>query len=415
MKQLLKSAYIWNQTSKEFSKEPQDILIENGFIKAIEKKISDAEAKEINYPNLHVSPAWFDPFVSFGEPGFEERETLSNGSLSALKSGFSGIGLCPNTNPVLSHKSDIDFIKRFETDLEISPIGALTKNFEGNELTDLFDISRAGAVAFYDFKKSVPNANVLKVALQYVKAFEGLIISFPEDKSLTGKAQVHEDDVTIHLGMKSSSAISETIQIERDLKLLEYTNSKLHIPYISTADSVEIIKKAKKKNPNLSCSTSINNLFFDTKNLKDFDQKYKVKPPLRNAKDREVLVQAVKEGIIDYVTSDHQPINIEIKDLEFENAAYGSIGLESFYPALNTLFGKEKAIDILIKNWQIFGQSTSHIKVGEKAEFSLFNPEIEQKFTKENIYSKSKNSIFLNESLKGKVYGLQIKDTHYGN
>ncbi|MGO1751308.1 MAG: dihydroorotase, partial [Psychroflexus sp.] len=199
MKQLLKSAYIWNQTSKEFSKEPQDILIENGFIKAIKKEISDVEAKEINYPNLHVSPAWFDPFVSFGEPGFEERETLSNGSLTALKNGFSGIGLCPNTNPILSHKSDIDFIKRFETDLEISPIGALTKNFEGNELTDLFDMSRAGAVAFYDFKKSVPNANVLKVALQYVKAFEGLIINFPEDKSLTGKAQVHEDEVTIHL------------------------------------------------------------------------------------------------------------------------------------------------------------------------------------------------------------------------
>lgn len=415
MKQLLKSAYIWNHRSKEFSPNQQDILIEDGIITAIDKDIVDANAQRIEFPNLHISPAWFDPFVSFGEPGYEERETLKNGSLTALKSGFSGIGLCPNTNPILSHKSDIEFIKRYNTDLKIEPIGALTKNFKGEELTDLYDMTQAGAVAFYDFKNSISQANVLKVALQYVKAFNGLLINFPEDKGLTGKAQVHEDEVTIHLGMKSTSAINETIQIERDLKLLEYTDSKLHIPYISTAESVNIIRQAKQKNLNLSCSTSINNLFFDTQELTTFDQKYKVHPPLRNVKDRKALIEAVKDGTIDFVTSDHQPINIELKDLEFENAAYGSIGLESFYPALNTLFSTEKTIAILTKNWELFKGQAAEIKVGQKAELSLFNPDNNNKFGVKNINSKSHNTIFLNENLKGKVYGAQIKDKWYGN
>lgn len=415
MKHLLKSAYIWSQDLKKFSQKPKDILVENGQITAIEDKITEDDAQVITQPNLHISPAWFDPFVSFGEPGFEERENIENGSRTALKSGFSGVGLCPNTKPILSCKSDIDFIKNQKTDLKISPIGALTKNFEGEDLNDLYDMSKTGAVAFYDYKKSVPQPNVLKVALQYVKAFDGLIINYPEDKSLTGKAQVHEDEVTINLGLKSTSEINETIQLERDIKLLEYTNSKLHIPYISTKESVEIIKRAKEKKLNLTCSTSINNLYFDTRYLKDFDQKYKVKPPLRNKKDSKALINAVNDGVIDFVTSDHQPINIEFKDLEFENAAYDSIGLESFFAALNTLFGKNKTTDILIKNWKIFEQSIAEIKVGNKAEFCLFDPLSQNKFTTKQIHSKSQNSIFLNENLKGKVYGTLIKDKYYEN
>jgi dihydroorotase len=412
MTYLIKSAKIWNGNS--FSKTPQDILVENGLITKIDTSIKHTSATILELENLHVSPAWFEPLVSFGEPGFEERETIENGALTALKSGFSGIGLVPSAKPVSDHKSAINYIKKaFKHDLKIYPLGAITKNHNGKDLADLFDMQKAGAVAFYDTKKSVQNANAFKVALQYAKGFNGLIFAYPEQTDLVGKAQVHEDEESIMLGLKSASHLTETIQLRRDLDLLAYTETKVHIPYISCAASVEIIREAKSKGLEFTCSTSINNLYFDTSVLAEFDSKYKVKPPLRSFSDKTSLIEAVKDGSIDFVTCDHEPINLELKQLEFENSKTGSIGLESFFPALNKSLGTNLAIKQLLKNWEIYGLKQPKISINKMAELTLFNPDEENIFNTDLIKSTSKNAIFLGEKLQGEVYGSLVNNKYY--
>ncbi|QSS96834.1 dihydroorotase [Psychroflexus sp. ALD_RP9] len=414
MAYLIKSAKIWNGNS--FSKTPQDILIEDGLISKIDTVIKHSAAEVIRLKNLHVSPSWFEPLVSFGEPGFEERETIENGALTALKSGFSGIGLVPKSKPVNDHKSAIDFIKKaFKHDLKIYPLGAITIKHNGKDLADLFDMQKAGAVAFYDTKKALQNANAFKVALQYAKGFNGQILAYPEQNDLAGKAQVHEDENSIMLGLKSASHLTETVQLRRDLDLLAYTGAKVHIPYISCATSVEIIREAKLKGLKFTCSTSLNNLYFDTSALAEFDSKYKIKPPLRSFNDKTSLVEGVKDGSIDFVTSDHEPVNLELKQLEFENSETGSIGLESFYPALNKLFGNDLAINQLLKNWEIYGLKQPKISINEMAELTLFNPDEENIFSIEQLKSTCKNSIFLGEHLKGKVYGSFVNNKYYEN
>lgn len=412
MTYLIKSAVLYN--GKGFDPEPKDILVEAGKITKIGKEISNYNAQVIDYPNLHVSPAWFDPIVSFGEPGFEDQETIENGALTALKSGFSGIGLTPHSKPIIDQKSGINYIyQAFKHQLQIHPLGAITKQHNGKDLADLHDMYNTGAVGFYDTKKAVHHANAFKVALQYATSFNALIFAYPEHQELVGNAQVHEDENTIHLGLKSVDAIAETIQIKRDLELLTYTNSRLHIPYVSCANSIEVIREAKAKGLDFTCSTSINNLYFNTTSLSNFESKYKIKPPLRHANDQKALIKAISDGTIDYVTSDHTPITAEAKHLDFENAAYGSIGLESSFGALNTLLGKTKAVNLLLNNWSMYQLKKPEIKEGQNAQITLFNPDLEYNFSKKEIYSKSKNAIFEGENLTGKVFGTLVKTELY--
>ena len=405
---LIKSATIIDSKS-EFHNTTQDLLIENGVITKICRSIKNPENyKEIKLDNLHISQGWFDSSVSFGEPGYEERETIENGLKTAAYSGFTSVAVNSNTNPIIDSNSNITFLnsKANNNAVSLLPIGALTIGSKGEYLAELYDMSTAGAVAFYDYKKPISNPNLMKIALQYASNFDGLVCSFPQENKISGQGVMNENITSTRLGLKGIPALAEELQVARDLFLLEYTGGKLHISTISTATSVALIREAKKKKLNITCSVAIHNLYFTDDVLTDFNTNYKVLPPLRTQSDIDALIEAVKDGTIDMVTTDHNPIDIEEKKIEFDHANYGTIGLESAFGALQKIFTTKKTIDVLTKGKIRFGFEHTPINIGSSANMTLFNPDTKYTFSKKDMVSRSKNSIFENESLKGKAYGI---------
>lgn len=410
---LLKSAKIIDPGNRALHFKKRDILIKNGCIERIAPKIdAPGRTKVIAKKNLCVSLGWFDSSVSMGEPGYEERETIANGLTTAAKSGFTDIVLNPNTHPIPDSSSDIVFLKNtaqpFATALH--PLGALTVGGKGIDLAELFDMQNAGAVGFYDHKKAVKNANLLKIALQYAQNFDGLVYSFPLDTHISGKGTVNEGAVSTKLGLKGIPSLAEEIQIARDLFILEYAGGKLHIPTISTAKSVHLIAEAKKKGLDVSCSVTLHNLSYDDEVLDTFNTNYKVMPPLRTKKDAKALLKGLKSGTIDFVCSDHTPIDIEEKRVVFDHAEYGTLGLENAFGVLNQVLDLETCIGLLTKGRERYGLKTPKIQEGEMACLTLFDPDHEYTFGMEHVLSTSKNSMFLDATLRGTVYGVFAKN-----
>src|SRR3970282_1931988 len=408
MKVIIREAKIIDSNSP-FNNKTLDILIIDGLIEQIGDSLPNTEnVKEVKLGNLHVSQGWFDSSVSLGEPGFEERETISNGLDVAAKSGFTAIALQPNSFPIIDNQSQINFVqnKAHGSATQLYPIGALTKGSEGDDMAELFDMKKVGAIAFGDYNKSQPNANLLKIALQYVQDFEGLVITFPQDENIKGSGVVNEGTVSTRLGLKGIPNLAEELQISRNLFLLEYTGGKLHIPTVSTAKSVQLIKEAKAKGLNVSCRVAGHHLVMTDEKLEGFDTRFKVSPPLRTEMDRKALVDGILDNTIDMITSDHNPMDIEHKKMEFDMAKNGTIGLESAYGALMTVLPLEKVIEKLTAGRTVFGIESQTIKVGAVANITLFNPERKSIFSKSAILSKSKNSAFLGMEMKGQVYGI---------
>lgn len=408
MNVLIKSATIVDPKS-DFHNQTLDILIEKGRITQIAKQIKNQKNyKEIELRNLHISQGWFDSSVSFGEPGYEERETIANGLKTAALSGFTVVAVNSNTNPVIDSYADISFLKGKASGnaVNLYPIGALTKDGKGDDLAELFDMKNAGAVAFYDYQKPISNPNLMKLALQYASNFDGLVCSFPQESKISGVGVMHEHVMSTSLGLKGNPALAEELQIVRDLFLLEYTGGKLHIPTISTAKSVELIRQAKQNKLNVSCSVAVHNLVLTDAELQTFNTNAKVLPPLRTQTDCDTLIEGLKDGTIDMVTSDHNPIDIEHKKIEFDFAKNGSIGLESAFGALNQVLTLKKSIEVLTRGKERFGIEATPIAVGTEANLTLFNPNTTYTFTKEHIHSTSKNAIFEHKTLKGKAYGI---------
>lgn len=409
MNLLIKAARIIDVSNQELHCKKRDILIKNGKIEKIAVKVvPETETETLTLKNLHVSIGWFDSSVCFGEPGFEERETIVNGLETAAKSGFTDIVLNPNTHPVPDSSPDIVFLKNAAKGqlTGLHPLGTLTMKAEGKDLAELYDMKNTGAVGFYDFKHPLENANLLKIALQYVSNFGGLAYSFPMDAAIAGRGNVNEGVSSVRLGLKGIPALAEELRIARDLFILEYTGGKLHIPTLSTARSVKLIADAKKKGLNISSSVAIHNLLYTDSKLEEFEATYKVMPPLRTTKDTKALIKGVKDGSIDFVTSDHIPMNIEEKQVEFENAAYGTIGLESSFGILNRIFETETTIGLLTKGRERYGMEQPKIKEGEAANLTFFDPDVEYRFDIKDIHSTSRNSMFLGAELKGRVYGV---------
>ena len=408
MKIIIRKARIIDQKSP-FHNQIVDVKISNGTIEKIGQNLPAADHyQEIELDNLHLSQGWFDTSVSFGEPGYEDRETISNGLNVAAKSGFTGVALQPNSAPVLDNQSQIQFVKlrAVNAATELFPIGALTKNSEGTDLAELFDMKNAGAIAFGDYTKNIANANLLKIGLQYVQDFDGFVIAYAQDEKIKGNGVANEGIVSTRLGLKGIPNLAEELIIARNLSLLEYTGGKLHIPTISTAKSVELVKEAKDKGLNVTCSVAVHHLTMTDEKLDGFDTRYKVTPPLRNNEDRVALLAGVLDNTIDCITSDHNPIDIENKNMEFDLAKNGTIGLESAFGALNIILPIEKIVEKLTSGRTIFNGDTNSIQEGQVANLTLFSNDTEWTFGKENIKSKSKNSAFLGEKMKGNVYGV---------
>lgn len=413
MKIIIREAKIIDPSSS-FHNKVVDVKINDTIIEKIGKNISsEADYEEINHADLHLSQGWFDSSVSLGEPGYEDRETIANGLNVAAKSGFTGVALQPNTFPILDNQSQIQFVQQKANHLatDVFPIGAFTKNSEGTDLAELFDMKNSGAIAYGDYGKAISNANLLKIGLQYVQDFDALIIAFCQDEKIKGSGVVNEGIVSTRLGLKGIPNLAEELMVARNLFLLEYTGGKLHIPTISTTKSVALIREAKNKGLQVTCSVAVHNLVLTDEKLDGFDTRYKVSPPLRTNFDRIALIKGVLDNTIDVITSDHNPIDIEHKKMEFDLAKNGTIGLESAFGALLTVLPLDKIVEKLTAGRAIFKLKSNSIAEGNLANLTLFTTENDWTFSKENILSKSKNSAFLDTKMKGKAIGIYNKGT----
>ena len=407
MKILLKNVTILDSQSPFHSKS-QDILIQEGIITEIASSLKVEKGVEtITYNNQYASRGWFDPSVSFGEPGYEERETLSNGAIVAAKSGFTKILLNSNTDPVPDSASVVGNLVKMTAGFpaSIHPIGALTVGCKGEQMASLYDMHNNGAIAFGDHKISIDKANLLKIALQYCQSFEGRVISFPQNKELAAGGLMHEGVSSTRIGMKGIPSMAETVQISRDIDILKYTGGKLHIPYLSTAAGLELIRAAKRSGLELSCSVGLPHLVFEDQELESFDANFKIFPPIRSKSDQQALRAGLLDGSIDMVSSMHEPMNIENKKLEFENAAPGSLGFESCFGMLNKIFPVDHVINFLTRGAKHFNISSPAINIGEKADLTLFDPDVSYRLTEDDLKSTSKNSAYLGRDLQGKVLG----------
>jgi dihydroorotase len=406
---LLKSATIFDENST-FHKQTKDVLILNNYFTKIADSIDCPEdCEEIYLEKLQISNGWFDSSVSFGEPGYEERENLSNGLDTAAKSGFTDVAVNSNTNPFLDSKASVSYVKALSANkaTNLYPIASLTKGSKGTEMAEMYDMQSAGAIAFGDYNRPISNDNLMKIALQYAQNFDGLVLSFPLNKVIGGEGIAHEGVNSTYLGLKGIPSLAEELQIIRDLALLEYTGGRLHIPTISAANSVELIRNAKKRNLKVTCSVTTHHLTLTDIELSKFDGNSKVTPPLRAEEDRMALIKGIKDGTIDCITSDHNPIDLENKKVEFNNAEYGTIGLENLFASLQTVLDTDTIINALTSNpKKIFGLEQTSIEEGKLASISLFTDSNTGVFEEKDILSTSKNSIFLNKKIKGKVYGV---------
>lgn len=384
-----------------------DVFISNGIIEKIGKNLDQAADKIIDKKGLHLSVGWFDSSVCFGEPGHEERETLRNGLKTASYSGFTDIALEPDLQPKVDSQSAVVHLKNYHSEYPtaLHPIANFSKEGKGVHLSEFFDLQNNGAIGFGDFLRPIQNPELLKIALLYAQGIDSVILSTPQDDRIGGNGVAHEGETSTQLGLKGRPSLNEILQVQRDIQILDYSGGKLHIPCISTAEAVALVREAKKDGMNISCSVALANLCFTEESLFGFDTNFKLLPPLRTKRDCEALKEGLLDGTIDMVTSHHQPLNSELKKVEFEHAQPGTIGLEAMFGVLNTLFPLEKTIQYLTQGREIFGLKQPKIAEGEIANLTLFIPHSTSIFTSENIHSSSKNCAFIDHPTQGEVIG----------
>lgn len=413
MNALIKQATIICSSSP-FNRQVKDVLVVDGIIKTIEDNISAENIQTITGNNLHLSIGWMDIFADFAEPGNEHRETLESGANAAAAGGFTDVMLVPDTMPTVSSKAQIEFlIERAKTlPVNIHPIGSVTKNAEGSALTEMYDMQNSGAVAFSDGKKSIQQSGLLLKALQYVSAKNAVIIQVPDDKSISEGGLMNEGIMSTKLGLPGNPAIAEVMMIARDIALLNYTDSHLHITGVSTKKGIDLINNAKKEGLQITCSVTPYHLFFSEEDLVEYDTNLKVNPPLRTSEDVAALQDALRNGDIDCIASHHSPQCADDKICEFEYAKNGMIGLQTLYGTVNPILkDTEQLVKIFTENNRnIFGLKMPVIEEGALACMTIFEPDSKYIFEERNILSKSKNTPFVGKGMNGKVIGIINKN-----
>lgn len=410
MKHLLEQVVI-NDPRSPFNGSRQDILIQDGQITAIGQGLIADDAHLIQMDGLVVSPGWVDPFAHFNDPGSEHKETLESGAAAASAGGFTRVFVVPNTKPAIDAKTQVEYImaKSAGLPVQVLPLGAITKGTEGKELAEMYDMHASGAIAFSDGLKPVQSSGLLVKALQYVKAFGGLVIQIPDDTSLAPHGLMNEGIISTQLGLPGKPMMAEELMVARDIKLARYTGSRLHFTAVSSPKSLEYIRRAKEGGLDITCSITPYHLLFCDEDLVHYDTNLKVNPPLRTAADRDALRKAVLEGSIDCIASHHQPHDYDAKILEFEYARFGMIGLESAFSVVKKALPElkeEQLVKLFSVNARtIFRLPEAIIREGACADLTLFQPDQEYEFSKEMIRSKCSNSPFIGQQFKGKVVG----------
>lgn len=408
---LIKQASIFT-SDKELSDKKMDILIEGGKIISIKKSITPkANEKVIEGDDLCVSAGWVDMQSAFCDPVLEHKETIETGSKAAAAGGFTSVCVHGYSQCSINNKSTVEYVlNKADKLVQIIPFGSITLKTEGKELSEMYDMKLAGAKAFSDYKHPISHAGVLLRALQYSNNIQSFIVAHCKDEDISGGGQMNEGVVSTSLGLKGMPALAEELMLERNISLLEYAGGKMHISTISSAGSVDLIKKAKANGLNITCGVAAINLQYDDSVLSDFDTNYKVNPPLRTKKDVEALRKGIENGVIDVIVSDHCPQDPESKELEFDLADFGIINLQTAFNCVAEAYKNKDihaAIEALTSRPRaILGIENPVIKEGADANLTIFSLKQSSTLTSKNNYSRSKNSPFLNKTLSGKVIGV---------
>lgn len=401
-----------------------DIHIQNGLIENIQPtgKIKVPSAKTMDGKGLFISPGFTDMRASLREPGYEFKETLVSAAQAAIAGGYTTIACLPDTNPTVQHKADIEFIKRKSEALPVTilPYGAITKNREGKEMNELFDMHEAGAAAFTDGNRTIMQAGVMERALEYSTIFGALIISHAEDASIAGAGQMHEGITSTELGLKGIPNLAEELIINRDIELAKYTKSPLHFSHLSTKGSVDLVRKARKQGLKVTADVAVANLVWTDEALQDFDSNYKLNPPLRGKGDQKALWDGLIDGTIDCIVSDHAPEDVEHKEVEFEYASTGMIQLQTAFALLHMHAPKTCSREIIINALtanprKILKLKETGLFKGSEAALTLFDPNKTWEYNEKTNRSKSKNSPSLGTTLTGKIIATINKDQLFKN
>ena len=385
-----------------------NVVIERNKIKSVGSTGGAKGETKIDCSGLVITHGFCDVHVHFREPGREDKETLQTGSRAALAGGFTRVCVMPNTSPPLDTPESIRFIveKAEECPVHIHPIGAVTKGQKGQELTEIQGIISEGAVALSDDGLPISDAQVMRLALEYTSMFDKPVINHAEDECLRNNGLMHEGEISTRLGLAGNPSLAEAIMIQRDLELANMIQAKLHVPHVSSAGGAANIRRMKKLNPNITAEVTPHHLFFNDQALLEYNTNFKVAPPIRTEDDRKELIKAVKDGTFDCIATDHAPHTIEEKEATFESAPFGMIGLESCFGAVNKVLDmplKELLKLLTVNPRRVMGFEDDLFKIGCAAELTILDPDQEWIYKKQNIYSKSRNTPFIGEKLKGKV------------
>jgi dihydroorotase len=409
---LIKNGRVIDPSSR--TDETLDILIENGKIKAISPRIDLKEAEIIDASRLVVAPGFIDMHVHLREPGEEHKEDIATGSLAAARGGFTSICCMPNTRPPNDNSGITEYIiaeARKRAVVNIYPVAAITRGLAGEELTDMADLSQAGAIAFSDDGQPVANSLVMRRALEYSLLLDKLIIDHCEDKNLSMGGVMHEGEISLRLGLSGMPAAAEEIMIARDIILAQLTRARLHVAHLSTKGGIELVRLAKKKGIPVTAEVTPHHLILSDENLVNYNPNFKVNPPLRSAEHRQALLEGLKDGTIDVIATDHAPHTPEEKDVEFDLAPFGLIGLETAVSLMldrfvhKNIISLERLIDLMsCRPAQLLGlKNKGRIAPGADADLTILNLRQEVVIDVERFASKSRNCPFHGWKLKGAV------------
>ncbi|HEY8390849.1 MAG TPA: dihydroorotase [Clostridia bacterium] len=393
--------------------EKGDLVLENGRIAFAGGTYSGESDKSYDVSGKMVLPGLIDMHTHLRDPGLEYKEDIISGSRSAVAGGFTSIACMPNTRPSLDNPALVAYVKYKSKECglcKVLPIGAVTKGQKGETLAELRLMSDQGAVAFSDDGSPVATAHMLRLALEYTKDFDGLIISHCEDVSLTDGGYVNEGKNASLAGLKGITRASEDVGTARDLIVAKTMDARIHIAHVSTSGAVDLIRFFKKQGVKVTAETCPQYLFATDKEILDFNTFAKINPPLREESDNQALIEGIKDGTIDVLATDHAPHHIDDKRVDFSQAAFGSIGLESAV-GLNTRLIEKGVVDwtglakLMSTNPAriLKLKETGEIKTGYVADITVIDPDIEYVFDAKKTFSKARNSLFDGWKLKGKA------------
>ena len=369
-----------------------------------------AETAVIDCRGRVLTPGLIDMRAFVGEPGAEHRETLASASAAAAAGGVTTLVCMPDTNPVIDGPAIVDFVLRRARDtacVHVLPAAAITKGLAGKEMTEFGLLKEAGAVAFTDGLHAVANAQVMRRALTYARDFDALLMQHVEDAALVAEGVMNEGELASRLGLMGIPREAETVMLERDIRLVRLTGARYHAAMISTADSVEIVRRAKQDGLPVTCGVSVNNLVLNENDIGHYRTFCRLSPPLRDEADRHAMVRALDEGVIDVVVSDHNPQDVETKRLPFAEAADGALGIETLLGAsLRLVHTGDLALNKLIAALtvnpaRILGREAGRLAVGAPADLVLIDPDLPYVLDKRRLKSRSKNSPFDEARLQG--------------